>query len=191
MFQSLATTEDGKKLPFDPENWTKQAARRAVEFPPWQAFESELKPINCDEEGDEMFHDAVDTLFSHQPDIDCIYGNVRRDCFRPLARKYQGGGFCLHELTISSERLHALVKLLLVAQFGPFNSLDSEEFPDLDKVTSCIVKAFHRNPDVGITWPMFDDAARGTVCTSSPFECTPNNHYSPSSSRPCRKFCQF
>lgn len=81
-----------------------------------------------------MFHDAVDKLFSHQPDIDYIYGNVRRDCFRPLARKYQGGGFCLHELTIPSERLHALVKLLLVAQFGPFNSLDSEEFPGLEIV---------------------------------------------------------
>lgn len=142
MFQSLATTEDGKKLLFDLEDWTKQAARRAVEFPACQAFEAELKPINCDEEGDEMFHDAVDTLFSHQPDIDCIYGNVRRDYFRPLARKYQGGGFCLHELTIQPERLHALVKLLLIAQFGPFINLDSEGFPDLDKVTSCIVKTF-------------------------------------------------
>ncbi|ODM15015.1 hypothetical protein SI65_09510 [Aspergillus cristatus] len=59
MFQSLATTEGGKKLLFDIVDWTKQAEHRAVEFPPSRADEAMLKVPNCDEEGDEMFHDNL------------------------------------------------------------------------------------------------------------------------------------
>ncbi|EYE95212.1 uncharacterized protein EURHEDRAFT_412542 [Aspergillus ruber CBS 135680] len=79
------------------------------------------------------------------------------------SRKYQEGGFCLHELKVALEKLHASVKLLFVRQFGTFNNPRIEEFPDIDKVTGCIVKAFRRNPDVDITWPMHNGAARGTV----------------------------
>lgn len=56
------------------------------------------------------------------------------------------------------------MKLLLIAQFGRCDHLDIEKFSDLDQVTSCVVKAFHQDLNVDITWPMFDDAAKGMVC---------------------------
>lgn len=151
MFQSLATTEDGRKLPFDMEDWKKQAERRAVELPPSLAPRAEFCTTNCDDDGDEMFHDALDIMQLTKPDIDSPYGNVPRDCFRLLAKQYQGGGFRLHELSIPPGRLHALVKLLPIAQFGHCDHLDIEKFSDLDRVTSCVVKAFHQDLNVDIT----------------------------------------
>lgn len=98
-----------------------------------------------------------------QPEIDSLHGTVYRDCPRPLAKYYQGGGFRLHVLSIPPGRLEALVTLLLIDQFGPYNHLNTH-FSDLDRVSSCIVKAFHQDPHVDITWPMFDDAPKGMVC---------------------------
>lgn len=164
MFQSLATTEDGKKLPLDIEDWKKQAERRAVELPLSLASRAESRTTNCDDAGDEMFHDALTIMHITQPDIDSTQGNVSRDCFRSLAKQYQGGGFHLNELSIPPGELHALVKLLLIAQFGPYDHLEIEGFSDLDRVTSCVVKAFHQDANMDITWPMFDDAAKGMVC---------------------------
>ena len=59
---------------------------------------------------------------------------------------------------------HALVKLLLITQFGHCDMLPDEQLPGLDCVADSIVKSFHHITDSEITWPMFDDAARTIVC---------------------------
>lgn len=45
-----------------------------------------LKVPNCDKEDDKMFHDVLHTMCSYQFDLDCIFGNVHRNCFRPLTK---------------------------------------------------------------------------------------------------------
>lgn len=65
IFQSLATTCDGKKLPFDAEFARMQAEHRAFDFTgvlngdSWKVYAK----TNYDEDGDEMFHDLLDVLY--------------------------------------------------------------------------------------------------------------------------------
>lgn len=159
LFQSLATYRDSRNTPLDVKKWRHQAERRAFELP-----DSRHAGINCDEDGDEMYHDVLDVVFSTQPIVSEALAPVERDEFRSIAKELHGNDIRLHELMIPPGRLHALVKLLLVARFGHCGMLPDEQLPGLDCVAGSIVKSFHRITDSGITWPMFDEAARTVVC---------------------------
>lgn len=164
LFQSLATTRDGEQIPFDPDNWRDQAERRA--FNELAEYRLENAGTNCDEDGDEMYHDVVDVMFSTQPEISEALAPVFRDEVRVLAKELHGD--CqLNLLSIPPERLCELVKSLLVAQFGDCGMLLDEKFFELECVAGCIIRQFQRVPGVGITWPMFYDATSVVVCCPS------------------------
>ena len=156
LFQSLATTRDGRKLPFDAEEWSRRAARRLSEL--------NARASNFDEFGDEMYYDTLDCIFNSQEPL--TSQPVDRDHFRGLARELHGNDLHLHHLSIPRDRFRCLVKLLLLCQFGDTGDMDIRRFPDLDRVVGSIVRPFFRIVGVGITWPMFDDAIRLMVSTS-------------------------
>lgn len=161
LFQSLATDCDDKIIPLDVKEWQQQAERRAFEL---TDYRHEFARINCDEDGDEMYHDVLEVIFSTQPVVDEALAPVEQDEFRSIAKKLHGNDVHLHGLTIPPARLHTLVKLLLVARFGHCGMLPDEQLPELSRVADSIVKSFHRIAGSGITWPIFDDAARKAVC---------------------------
>ena len=53
LFQSFATYHDRRNPPLNVKEWRHQAKRRAFGLP-----DSRLTEINCDEDGDEIYHDA-------------------------------------------------------------------------------------------------------------------------------------
>lgn len=161
LFQSLATDNDGKNIPLDVKEWQKQAERRAFEL---ANYRHEFARTNCDEDGDEMYHDVLEVIFSTQPVVSEALAPVEQDELRSIAKELHGNDVHLYELTIPPARLHTLVKLLLVARFGHCGMLPDEQVPELNRVADSIVKSFHRTAGSGITWPMFDDAARKVVC---------------------------
>ena len=178
IFQSFATTSDGRKLPFDDDHARKQAERRAFDFSGVSNAESrrEFAKTNYDDDGDETFHDLLDALFVAQPTL-IGRGGVHRDGFRPLAkelrRREDGERKFLHQLSIPQGEFRDLVKLLLVAHFGR-PDVPSEQLSAFDCVSGCIVKAFIREPGLGITWEMFDKALKEVVCLSVCFSRGPS-----------------
>lgn len=165
LFQSLATTRDGRKLPFGAEEWSRRAARRSSELTIRSREDPENTiPLNFDEFGDEMYHDTLSTIWASQKSFTDQL--VRKEHFRELARELHGNDLHLHHLSIPRDRFRCLVKLLLLAQFGHTGGMDIRRFPDLDRVVDSIVRPFFRIVGVGITWPMFDDAIRAMVSSS-------------------------
>ncbi|XHG07745.1 hypothetical protein AWENTII_010881 [Aspergillus wentii] len=159
IFQSLATTRDGKKLPFDVETARKESERRAFEFYPHQEewLAGEVK-TNNDEDGDEMFHDYLDILFEVQ-DTELGYAPLGRDEFRPLAQQFHGKDSYLHHLTIPQDQFRLFVQLLVLGCFGR-SVTPIEEMPELDHVVDLILAPFLQNPNIGITWDVFDRASK-------------------------------
>lgn len=161
LFQSLATDCGDRNLPLDVKEWQQQAGNRAFELTDYRQV---FAKINCDEDGDEMYHDVLEVIFSTQPVVDEALAPVEQDEFLSIAKKLHGNVVHLHKLTIAPARLHALIKLLLVARFGHCDMFPDEQLSELNCVADSIVKSFHRIAGSGITWPMFDDAARKVVC---------------------------
>ncbi|KAM5438265.1 hypothetical protein MferCBS31731_005126 [Microsporum ferrugineum] len=159
IFQSLATSRDGTMLPYDDQEWKKKAKERAHQFNKFDQSRLEFAATNSDEYGDEMYHDVLDILFSSQIEIHPGFAPVCRDSFRPLAKELHGNHTYLHHLTIPQKRFHTFVKLLVVYHFGPDNKVKADEMSDLDRVSHCIMKAFTRHSNIGITWPAFDEVA--------------------------------
>ncbi|EFE32160.1 uncharacterized protein ARB_01051 [Trichophyton benhamiae CBS 112371] len=162
IFQSLATSRDGSTLPYNRKEWAEKARDRAYHFDKFDQSRLQFAAVNCDEDGDEMYHDVLDILFSSQIEIDPCFAPVARDSFRPLAKKLHGDNTHLHHLTIPRKSFHAFIKLLLVYQFGCNDRMEGDALADLDRVSSCITNAFARDSNIGITWPMFDDAYKVT-----------------------------
>lgn len=67
-------------------------------------------------------------------------------------------------MSIPPEGLNELVKLLLVAQSFGSGKFTDEQVPELEHVAGCIARSFRQILGVGLTWPMFDDAAKAMVC---------------------------
>lgn len=160
LFQSLATTRDGKYFPVNTDEARKQAERRAFNLP---ESTREYAQTNYDEDGDEMFHDLLDTLYNvHEhriPELFC----VPRDRFRTLAKEIrQDEGDELRDRSIPRDDFRAFVKLLLIAHVGRplVQTVYSEE---LDQISDCIVRSFAQVPNLGITWDMFEQASQATV----------------------------
>lgn len=164
LFQSLATGRDGQKLSFDAEDWKIQAGRRASELHPGIINDNGnvVRMSNFDRFGDEMYYDTLDIIYATQI-TRLPFGPVRYECFRQLARSLHGNNAYLPHLTVSSERLRCLVKLLLITQLGIQEGINPFWYPDLDETVNCIINSFRQNSDIGITWPMFYDAMRVMV----------------------------
>ncbi|GAB1197173.1 hypothetical protein APSETT444_006464 [Aspergillus pseudonomiae] len=159
LFQSFATARDGKSIPFDSEYAKVQAQRRAFDFT-CASYDCDMFPhpkTNYDEHGDEMFHDILDVLFSVQPKTIWL-APPPRECFRATARNLAGDER-LHDLSIPQDQFRAVLKLLLTAFFGR-PKVPVEQLVDLDHVVDCMARPAIQRPDLGITWDMYDQAAR-------------------------------
>lgn len=158
VFQSLATTRDGRKLPFDAEEWSRQAAWRSSELDGVSSQDPEAQCSNYDEHGDEMYYDTLCFIWASQWRL--AGPVVPLEHFRGLARELHGDDLHLHHLSIPRDRFRCLVKFLLLGQFGNTGGMEISKFSDLDRVVNSMVRPFFRIAGVGITWPMFDDAMR-------------------------------
>lgn len=164
IFQSLATGRDGKKVGFDEDLAKEQAHQRALSLPEAQNYYG----VNYDDDGDEMFHDLLDVLYFSQGRL-VNQAGVPRDAFRPLAkelcRNEDGGRDLLRHLSIPQDDFRILVKLLVGTQFGRPEA-PSEFLSDWDDVTECIVGAFVQDPDIGVTWEMYNRTMDEVVFSS-------------------------
>ncbi|OGM48430.1 hypothetical protein ABOM_003428 [Aspergillus bombycis] len=159
LFQSFATARDGKSIPFDAEYAKAQAQRRAFDFT-CASYDCDTfthPKTNYDDHGDEMFHDILDVLYSVQPQIIWLVPPPR-DCFRATARNLAGDEH-LRDLSIPQDQFRAVLKLLVTTFFGK-PKVPVEQLVDLDHVVDCMARPAIQRPDLGITWDMYDQAAR-------------------------------
>ncbi|ODM21273.1 hypothetical protein SI65_04326 [Aspergillus cristatus] len=153
LFQGFATTRDGKSVPFDVEHTKEQAEQRAFNFT--GADRRRSAGTNYDDDGDEMFHDILDVLYSVQPK-DIGWKAPPRDCFRPIAKELVGDER-VHHLSIPQDEFRAILKLLVTTYFGKPSF--SFKLADLDHVVDCIICPVIQRSDIGITWNMYEQAA--------------------------------
>lgn len=170
IFQALASTHEADKIPFN-----ETEARRLAEE---NAFEVEehvkcFAVTNYDNDGDEMFHDVLDILFA-RPEVHPWRLLATRDEWRIVAKMMHGEGRKVRDLSIGRDRFKTLVKTLLVlhleVETGCEGLLRKAE-SGFESAAASITATFARDPDVGITWPMFDFALK-TVAVSSLGEST-------------------
>ncbi|KAE8377052.1 hypothetical protein BDV26DRAFT_264332 [Aspergillus bertholletiae] len=159
LFQSLATARDGSSIPFDAEYAKARALQRAFDWTCASHLGDDLSfaKTNYDRHGDEMFYDIIDVLYSIQPQIIWL-APPGRHCFRATARKLIGDAR-LHDLSIPQDQFRAVVKLLVTTFFRK-PRVPTEQLLDLDHVVDCMVRPAIQRPDIGITWDMYDQAAR-------------------------------
>ncbi|KAJ5577980.1 uncharacterized protein N7459_006944 [Penicillium hispanicum] len=165
VFQALATERRGDALPFDAEEWSRQARRRVFEDFDWKmrTNASDVN-VNCDEWGDELYHDLLDVLLSSQPSSSIASVGEHRDSFRPLAFRLHRGVPHLHEFTIPIDRLRVTITFLLYYSFDILDGASPADSEEYEEAADCIVRAFVQDSEVGVNWPMFDEG-----CRSAPF----------------------
>jgi hypothetical protein len=114
LFQSLATSSQGRYSPLDVRFARELAAENARDFPKgYRGGPVEDADINFDDHGDEMYHDVLDFLASTQPYVPPTYAEPHRDGFRDLATKFHKDAPLLFDLAIPIPRLQAFLSLLL------------------------------------------------------------------------------
>ncbi|KAI1463097.1 uncharacterized protein F4812DRAFT_448027 [Daldinia caldariorum] len=139
----------------------------------------EICRLNNDADGDEIYYDLLEVLFSTQEEVSPWMSTVPLDKFRGIAKqiKVDEGLPELHTLSISVPRFQTFVKVMLALQFEPVTSEhDVVELTHFDGAARCICAAFIQNQDefqdldasisrVNITWPSFCQALEA----SSPY----------------------
>ncbi|KAI1801066.1 hypothetical protein F4811DRAFT_535887 [Daldinia bambusicola] len=138
----------------------------------------EICRLNNDANGDEIYHDLLEVLFSTQEEVSPSLANVPLDKFRAIAKQIKVDEKLpeLHTLSISVPRFQAFVKVMLALQFEPVASEhDAVELAQFDGAARCICAAFIQSQDESqdlnasisgvITWPSFCQA----LDASSPY----------------------
>ena len=130
LFQSLATTREGRNLPYNV-----QEAKRVSWINAQDAWEhQQFVGPNYDEHGDEIFHDVLQVLLETLPHYSVGTLGATREQLLPVAHELHDKNILhLHHLTIPPARLKALVKTLLLGQFTPESRNQAEDagkFPD-------------------------------------------------------------
>ena len=175
VFQSLATSYQGRYPPFDVRFARALAADNARDFPPGhRGGPVENADVNFDDDGDEMYHDVLDFLASTQPYVPPTYAEPCRDGFRDLATKFHRDAPSLADLAIPISRLKAFLSLLLATNLRN-RVVDCAADADLElqSVAQSMEECFHQSlkahastspagsssgPFDGSTWPMFNFA---------------------------------
>ncbi|KAJ6121630.1 hypothetical protein N7512_004095 [Penicillium capsulatum] len=165
LFQSLSTERNGARLPFDPDEWRREARRRTLDISAWKmSHRNQSDHFCCDEWGDELYHDLLDVVMALQPERPLPVMGEPRDCFRPFVARMHNGAPKLREFTISPDRLRVVVRFCLYHVFGLARKDHPVHAVDLEGATDCVMRAFPQDPDIGINWPMFDEGCRAAVC---------------------------
>ncbi|KAI1085090.1 hypothetical protein F5B20DRAFT_130270 [Whalleya microplaca] len=158
IFQSLASTTHAK--PYHPEQARQMALKNAFDVDD-PDFYHEFCSSNHDDDGDEIYHDLLDVLYSMQPVIDPRYATVHRDAFRATAKLLmeQNKVTSLHSLAIPTEDFIALARVLLALQFEPTDvKIDLSQYTTAAQ-TVCAAFCQDSNAEV-ISWPTFNHAFR-------------------------------
>ncbi|KAI0888798.1 uncharacterized protein GGS22DRAFT_152369 [Annulohypoxylon maeteangense] len=126
--------------------------------------------VNHDDDGDEIYHDLLDVLYSTQEERPRWSALVPRDAFRNIAKQIKADEKLpeLCTLAIPLQRFKDLVKVLLVLQID-LKNLGIDKNADLsqyDDAVNAICTAFAQDRDTEtsdlITWPSFAHAI-GTI----------------------------
>lgn len=157
VFQSLASATH--TIPYDYEGARKLAFEDAfdVDWEPHLDFCS----LNLDDDGDEIYHDILDVLYSTQEEKHPWLSTVPRDAFRPVAKRIaiENNVPLLYPSGIPTQQFVPLVKLLLALQLGSTGTeINLNHFNDAAK-SICAAFRAHNGPEI-ITWPNFNHALK-------------------------------
>ncbi|KAJ5583985.1 uncharacterized protein N7459_003785 [Penicillium hispanicum] len=159
IFQSLAFATHDK--PYDPKRARQLALQNALDVDTENDLIFALS--NHDDDGDEIYHDLLDVLYSMQPE-NLPLAPVTRDSFRSIAKRIgrENELASLHSIGIPIELFVSLVKLFLALQFeSPSTRVDLNQF---NAAAQSISSAFCEEKNSGIiTWPMFNYGLRNVV----------------------------
>jgi hypothetical protein len=116
-----------------------------------------------DGDGDEIYHDLLDVLYSTQEIKHPGVSPVHRETLRSVAKRISAENdvASLHELAIPIDRFEVLAKLLLALQFTP-----PAEPSDFNSAARALSACFSQGQAKGssavgvITWPMFERGLR-------------------------------
>ncbi|RWA15104.1 hypothetical protein EKO27_g65 [Xylaria grammica] len=134
-------------------------ATEVREHPPHD-FEVAHSPKR-DADGDEIYHDLLDVLYSTQEIDHPCYSPVHRDALRSVAKRIaaENDVASLHELVIPIDRFEVLARFLLALQFEP--PAEPSEFNSAARALSACFSQGQGSSAAGvITWPMFEHALR-------------------------------
>ncbi|KAI0128148.1 hypothetical protein F4776DRAFT_629392 [Hypoxylon sp. NC0597] len=162
LFQSLATGTAPSSTQDEIRTRARSLARRhAFDVP--EMF-SDFSVVNNDEDGDEIYHDLLDILYSTQEVKDISLSPVHRDAFRNIAKQIKGEEQIpeLHTLAIPAQRFKDLVKVLLALQTEPINEGDIVKPSEFEDAAQAVCAAFTREDGV-ITWPSFSHALENSA----------------------------
>lgn len=159
IFQSLASTTH--TVPYDYEDARKKALHDAFQAD-WEPY-LEYCSLNHDNDGDEIYHDLLDVLYSMQEEKAPWLAAVPRDAFRPVAKRIaiENDVPSLYSIGIPTTQFFYLVKLLLALQFAPGSPETELNLNNFDSAAKSICAAFraHEEPEI-ITWPAFNRAMK-------------------------------
>ncbi|OKL57149.1 hypothetical protein UA08_07633 [Talaromyces atroroseus] len=169
IFQSLASTTCHSQ-PYDPESARQLALRNALDTD-WEGH-LDLCATNHDDDGDEIYHDLLDVLYSTQIVKHAGLAPVPRDAFRPIAKRIAADNelASLYSLGIPADDFVSLAKFLLAFQFDVSEGVDLNQF---DAAAKSLCATFcQQNEGEVITWPMFDHSLK----TIAPYLFDPLYH---------------
>lgn len=109
--------------------------------------------VNRDGDGDEIYHDVLDFLFSTQPEKSPWYAPCHRDGFRRVARQLRSWSPPLHELVVTRDVIDTLVELAL--RLDEDEEEASRRLLRKDDIVEGFVGSFG-----ACNFDMFDDACR-------------------------------
>ncbi|KAI1451533.1 hypothetical protein F4805DRAFT_451112 [Annulohypoxylon moriforme] len=165
LFQSLATGTVPHSAQAAVRDHARLLTARHAFDVSWDGF-LDICAVNHDDDGDEIYHDLLDVLYSTQEERPSWSTLVRRDAFRDIAKKIKTEEKLpeLCTLAIPVQRFKNLVKVLLMLHITPTNtSVDGNtDLSQYDDAADSICAAFAQDRDIGITdlitWPSFANA---------------------------------
>ncbi|OTA95274.1 hypothetical protein M434DRAFT_393852 [Hypoxylon sp. CO27-5] len=162
LFQSLATITTPPSAQDEVRDRARSLARRhAFDVP--EMFR-DFSVVNNDEDGDEIYHDLLDILYSTQEVKHISLSPVHRDAFRSIAKQIKTEQQVpeLHTLAIPTQRFTDLVKVLLALQTELVNEGDIVKPSELEDAAQAVCSAFTQEGGV-ITWPSFSHAMENSA----------------------------
>ncbi|KAF3034670.1 hypothetical protein E8E12_003228 [Didymella heteroderae] len=163
IFQSMANTHEKVEVPMALRAEQSLTVFNTTTVPTEQICTFRDHGQHFDGDGDEMFHDVLDVLWSTVPHIPVGHAEPIRDAFRPLAKELHEKTPSLYGLAVPAPHLRSVLSLLVATSF---DEAPLETDQDLELVTQCIAasflqvsKQYHSQksmiPDGDTTWPMF------------------------------------
>ncbi|KAI1142017.1 hypothetical protein F5Y05DRAFT_212440 [Hypoxylon sp. FL0543] len=162
LFQSLATSTTPSSVQDEARTRARSIARRhAFDVP--EMF-SDFSVVNNDEDGDEIYHDLLDVLYSTQEVKHISLSPVPRNSFRSVAKQIKAHEQIpeLHTLAIPAQRFENLAKVLLALQTEALKEEAIVQLSQFDDAARAVCAAFTQE-DGFITWPSFSHALENSA----------------------------